>query len=151
VATSAVPDVIDALVAAFDAVVETVYDGPQVTKSYPKQFVAVGWDGEEGGGGEAATFSQRWGPLGARRREEDGTITCAAVAWSGDTKTPAVRNRREEAFALLAACENALRADPPLGATVRWGEVAGGSLIQEQTGEGVRVRVPFTVSYVHRI
>ncbi|YCK35176.1 hypothetical protein ACNF49_14135 [Actinomadura sp. ATCC 39365] len=153
-ATSRVPDVLDALVALFGSAPALdrvkVFDGPPVTGSPVTDAVFVGYDGDpDGDGGQAVEFTQEWASIGQRARDETFTVTCAVLAWRGST---AVRPVRERAFALLAAAEDALRADPSLGLpppTVV--AVAAGSLQQAQWHDGVACRIPFQVAVKTRI
>jgi hypothetical protein len=153
-ATSRVPDVIDALVAAFKAAPGLagvkVFDGPPVTGSPLKAAVFVGYDGDpDEQEGLAVEFSQEWASIGQRARDEAFTVTCAVLAWSGAT---AVRAVRERAFELLAAVEDALRAAPDLGQpppTIV--AFASGSLHQAQSHEGMVCRIPFQVAVKTRI
>lgn len=151
-ATSRVPDAIDALVALFGAAPALdgvkVVDGPLVTGDPLREAICVAYDGAEGGG-EAVDIQQEWASIGQKARNETFTITCAVVVWGGATK---VRPARERAFALLAAVEDALRADPSLGLpppTVV--AFAAGSLFHEQSESGMQARISFQVAVQTRI
>lgn len=153
-AASRVPDAIDALMAVFAAAPALdgvhVFDGPPVTGSPLKDVVFVGYDGDpEGDGGQAVEFSQEWSSIGQKAKDETFTVNCAVLAWRGST---AVRPVRERAFALLAAVEDALRADPSLGMpppTIV--AFASGSLQQAQWHDGITCRIPFQVAIKTRI
>jgi hypothetical protein len=153
VSTSRAPAAIDALAALFAAApglsgVEVV-DGPTVTGDPLHEALFVGYDGDPDGAGEAVTFEQTWAGLGAKAKDETFAITCAVVAWGGDT---AVREIRLRAFALLAEVENILRADPSVGLpppTVV--AMASGSLVQAQRQSGMECRIPFQIAVQTRI
>lgn len=152
-ATSRAPAVIDALLAlcraapGLDGV--TVMDGPKVTGDPLKAVVCIGWDADEDGDGAAVESSQEWAGLGAKARDETLQVTCAALAWHGETTVKPVRDR---AYALVAAVEQALRADPSLGfppPTVV--ALATGNAYQQQTSSGAQCRVVFVVAVQTRI
>lgn len=153
-ATSRVPDVLDALVSLFAAAPALagvkVLDGPVVTSAPLKDAVFVGYDGDpDDDGGLAVEFSQEWASIGQRARDEKFTVTCAVLSWRGSTT---VRPVRERAFALLAAVEDALRDASDLGLpppTVV--AFASGSLQQTQHETGMTCRIPFQVAVKTRI
>lgn len=142
--SSTVPAAIDGLLAllasqsALAAPVEII-DG-QPTTSTPVDYVAVGIaDGDS----PSVDGSQDWSQIGMQRRKEDYTIRCEASSWSGGGST---KERRDRAFALFAACEAAVRADPTLGASVIQAAVGDTfSVIQAQTTQGPVCTVNFTV------
>lgn len=154
-ATSAVPAAIDALLGILRAApglsgVE-VLDGPPVGDQAEADYVIVGWNPEDD---QAADVQQDFAGAGARTRDEDFQLHCVVDTWSGDTE---VKPRRDRAFALLAAVEDALRATdaapeaPTLNGTVLWAHLTAGSLQQANTAQGVRARISFTVSCRARI
>lgn len=150
--TSRAPAVIDALVALCGAAPGLsgvkVHDGPQPTSDPLKAVVCIGWDGDEGND-EAVQSTQEWAGLGARSKDEALQVTCAAIAWHGSTTNKPVRDR---AYELVAAVEDALRANPSLGfppPTVV--ALATGNAFQQQTGSGAQCRVVFTVAIKTRI
>jgi hypothetical protein len=154
-ATSAVPDAIDALLAilrAAPALAQVqIVDGPPVDDQSGADQLCIGY---QPGEGESASMLQEFTYAGARRREENGVINCWIDSWTGDSD---IRPRRQRAFALLAVVEDALRGSqtapeaPTLNGVVQWSQVAGGSLVQVNTDQGVRAGVAFTVTYLARI
>lgn len=150
-ATSRVPDAIDAIVTALVAADLTVYDGPEVADPSDTEAVYVGWDGDPDTDEPSVTTTQQWTGPGSRTKNEDIAITCAAVSWGGDT---AVKARRDAAYALFAAVEDALRpgTGPNLGLpppTVF--SLSSSQLHQEQTDAGLQARLIFTISVSTRI
>lgn len=149
---SAIPTVFDKLVEVFDAAVAVeVYDGPPATVVEKQGFVSVGWDGDDPSGGEAANIDQPWATyVGSQSKDETGTVNCAAVSWSGGVSWKA---ERDLVFGYLSACEQALRAalrtDAVLMALTDC-HVSAGALVYDK-GNGVKARVPFTVTYSKRI
>ncbi|TMR11749.1 hypothetical protein ETD86_34845 [Nonomuraea turkmeniaca] len=128
-----------------------VVDGPLVTGNPLHEVIFVGYDGSRQGegDGEAVDLRQEWASIGQKAKDETFTVTCAVVVWSGSTK---VRPIRERAFALLAAVEDALRADPSLGLpppTIV--AFVSGSLFQEQPDTGMQARIPFRIAVQTRI
>lgn len=142
--TSRIPAVCDALVSILTTALTdaTVYDGKYVTApSGTKSFVTVGWTPED----EGPTGSQDWAGLGRLARDETFDIPCYADAYSGSTQLAA---RRNAAFALFAACENALRNDPTLGGALPqpgWSQIGEYAVRQEQTESGLDVGITFHV------
>lgn len=91
---------------------------------------------------------QDWSQLGARRKEETGTITCCIGAWSGDSKTT---GRRKAAAEVLSAAEALHRADPTLGGVVLMSNFGPSvELHQQLTEQGNDVLVVFTVDFLSR-
>ncbi|MFG2144130.1 hypothetical protein ACGFRG_08010 [Streptomyces sp. NPDC048696] len=154
-ATSAVPRVVDALVALFRAVPSLtgvqVIDGPPLGDMADADLIAIGWDPTSD---LAAEFTQSFNAAGARTRDEDISITGWAESWTGDTDVAA---RRRRAFELLAAIEAALRATdtnqqaPTLGGTVLWAHLTRGVFQQMATDRGVRAGIAFTITCRARI
>lgn len=149
-ATSAVPSAIDALLEILRAVPALsevqVIDGPPVGDMSDQDLVAVGWAPE---GDLAAETAQDFAYAGARRRDEDFTISGWIDSWSGDSD---VRVCRLRVFELLAVVEASLRATdsapeaPTLNGAVQWAHLTRGVLHQSNTDQGVRAGLGFTVT-----
>lgn len=111
--SSQIPEAIDKLVALFTAALPddvTVADGPQTTFPTP-EWAVVGGDGPVLEEEDAARATQMWKGIGAHIRDESIDVTCAVGSSTGSTEG-SMRPRREAAFALLHAVENALRVEP---------------------------------------
>lgn len=152
-ASSRVPALIDALVPALqaspDLATVKVVDGPLVSDSAAQEWVFVGYDGDEDGDFATATSQQEWAGLGAKKKNEEITLTCAILVQRGSTDVRGCRTRTYEVF---AAVENTLRADPSLGfPTPTVCAVTEHSFHQEQTADGIQGRLPFTVTCTTRI
>ena len=155
---SRIPAVIDALVATWRAAGINVIDGPVPSDDY-RGAIWVGYDanGLEVSNFNAATTRSEWGPMGQRARDEELSITCAAVALgNGVDYKPA----RDAAFALVEAADTAIRqrpADPSLGllgnvAPYLVAAIHVTDLFQEPTeNAGPQARVTFTVDVKTRI
>lgn len=156
-AASRVDAAILAIVAALNAAsavtaLATIYDGPFITGDTPPTAVHVGYDGDPAGD-MAATFGwvQTWAGLGAGRKDEQFTILCCLISWSGDEAVPV---RRAAALAALNAVEDALRTAANIGLGLPQPTQAAftsGQLFQEQSPRGLQARIPFTVSVKTRI
>ena len=154
-ATSVVPALIDALVTQLTAALPNVLviDGVGVTEN-PGDFLMIGVEDPDQ---ESAAFSadvrQSWAGLGAKARDEEGEITCAALAWTGNSDPTAQKAARDAAYAILATVENTLRTTPTLGvAGVRW--VSFGTqltLSQAQGTAGADALVVFRINFQARI
>jgi hypothetical protein len=145
---SRLDDVQAALVTAFAAALTVpVYDEDPVTNEPDPQFVVVGddWDPDSE---SASTFTQEWADLGCSSRYERGSIPCVVVASSGDTDPSAVR---QQAFALLAPIEAALRADRTLGGLVMIAQLDSGAVRLAQTTQGPYVAAGFEITYMAQV
>lgn len=153
-ATSTDP-VIRYLVAMWQALVATtlagadVVDGPQVDSEPVSDRLFVGFNGgspDEFNEGATAFLSRM---AFQRVNQEDGQITCAVVSISTDAaELVALRVR---AYGYLSAAEDALRADPKLGALVMDSYVSDHRYSPVQTQQGAKVRIVFTVTYKGQI
>lgn len=160
--TSAVPGVIDYLVARATAALPdaTVFDGPQAAKSVLaiEEILWVGHD-PMNPSGVAAEAVQSWPVEGdaGRTKDEDGTVTCTARHWSGDTT---IKVHRDATAAIVAAVELLLRGLPQLGGP---GDMSMGGLLlwssvnadmqwyQRQLPNGAQVTCVFRIVYKARL
>lgn len=151
-ATAAIFDVIDALVALFTANVPTgvvVFDGPDVASSAALEQVTVGSDDSIPGDMRTGREDQEWASIGGVSKNARGSVLCTLHAQSGSADVKTVRDR---AKAILTACENALRGDIDLTAgSILYTGLESLDLRQTTTTDGVVVRIVFSVSYRARI
>lgn len=118
-ATSVIPALIDALVTQATTALPTrlVTDGYGITSASNPDVLMVGVDDPDNDTSAQSTDSDQematTGPL--RTRAQKGSVTLAALSWSGDTDQKAVR---DAAYATLGAVETLLRTDPTLGLNV---------------------------------
>lgn len=152
-ASSRVPDLIDALVAALQASADlpgvNVVDGPLVSNSAASEWVFVGYDGDPGGESQATSTLQEWAGIGAKAKSEEIALTCSVLVRSGSTDVKPLRDR---AFQIFAAVEAVVRADPALTLpppTVC--NISEHNFFPEQTAQGLQGRLPFTVTCTTRI
>lgn len=128
-----------------------VIDGPAATNYTARRRLYIGW---APGAEQAASVTQEFAYVGARRRDEDFTISCYAEVRAGDKD---MGLRRAAVFELLAEVEDALRATdaapeaPTLGGVVLWAHLTTGSLTQVQTENGALAGLEFTVACRARI
>ncbi|MFC7929171.1 hypothetical protein [Streptomyces cinereoruber] len=153
--TSRVPAAVDALLAilraapGLDGVL--VLDGPPTVNLTQRERVYVGWLPE---GGPAVTLTQDFNAAGARTRDENFSIVGYAEVWSGGTDMQPMRSR---VFELVAEIETALRATdaapeaPTLNGAVLWSHLTAGDLFQDQTTDGARAGLNFTITCRARI
>lgn len=147
---SALDDVSGALVALFRAALPAsvpVYDDDPVTNADDDAFVLVGDDGDPESERES-TFGQEWADLACSSRHERGSIPCAAVAASGDTDPATTRTA---AFALLSACETALRTNRTLSGLVMTAQLTTGSALLAQGDNGSWVIAQFEITYMAQV
>jgi hypothetical protein len=153
VATSALPDLIDALVTGARAALPDtlVYDGFGVDAEPGHSYLMVGVDDVDArDSAYAATATQEWANANYTARDEEGYVVCAALAWNGDSDAKAAR---DEAFTTVAAVENLCRANPSLGVTsLLWTSFGGRvQLSQNQSEHGATAIVIFQINYRARI
>lgn len=121
---SRVDAVITALLAAFEAAGLNVLDGsddPSGDRPAAWAGVVVGGDGDPlGVGRTAAVSNQALATFNRGSMDENGGVTCAVVAQSGDDD---LAGRRAESLTLLTEIESILRTDPTLGGVVADGFV----------------------------
>lgn len=151
-ATSRVPATIDKLVELWTAAVAdngNVWDGPRISSDF-KPSLFVGYDGDPEGDFKTADPGQEWAGLGARTRDEEFDIPCAAVALIGDDNT---KLARDAVYTLLAIAENTLRADPSLAQTPPpyVAEFRAGPIYTEPAETGYQVRGVFSVHVKTRL
>lgn len=143
--------VIEALVALWGNALDDVpvYDGPNAIEEAEYAAVWVGYDPTDDNA-QAVESGQTWAQIGNRAKNEEGTITCAVCAWSGDTNTTP---RRQKVAEILSDLEAALRGDLTLSVGTlidsNFGERI--TLHQQLTVDGNEVLALFTVNYRARI
>jgi hypothetical protein len=146
--------VLDALIALGDGLDWPVIDGSGVSEDYGFRYVMIGVeDPDNDEAALAVEVQQEWLYIGGQSRQEDGTVSCCAVAWSGDSgggdnADAAAKPVRDQAYEQVAAFEQALRATPDLGVDgLLWAELRTGSLSQWPTDTGTIAFVFFQVHY----
>lgn len=147
-ATTALPNLIDAVVAALKAASSlsgvTIYDGIEIDSSDPTNWIAVGHDGGEDGEVVVANIRNEYKTLGAKSMFEDGFLNCTLVSWTGDTSLSACR---VSAYALLDAVDTVIRSDPSFGGVVLYSGLESNSPTYLQTNQGAGIQINFTISY----
>jgi len=145
--TSIIPTALDALVAAFTAVLDIeVIDGPP-TIEIPLTGLYVGATTDD----NKVDFQQTWAGVGGLFRNESFQIPNLLYLRTGDTVLSPVRLAL---FGHLATIENTLRADPTLGIAgriVRAEFGTSGGLTQLQTKQGCICLVEFSINVDARI
>jgi hypothetical protein len=134
-----------------------VFDGPQPSKN-TQSLERVLWIGDDPttDGTMTGESVQSWPVLDkARTKDEDGTITCAAQHWSGDTT---VKTHRDGAAAILAGVELLLRGDgrtgpgdATMGGLVFWSSVDAARWYPRQIAGGTAMLVVFDITYRARL
>lgn len=154
-ATSVVPALIDALVAASTTALPSVRvsDGIGATDD-PGDFLMIGVeDPDIEGASFSAETRQDWASVGTNApRDEQGEITCVAVSWNGNGPEGA-KAARDGAYAISAAVENLLRDTPALGvAGLLWTSFGSSSqLSQAQGSTGASALLVFRINFRARI
>lgn len=141
--------------ASIDTTVAEVYDGPVPTND-AGNFLMVGvGDPDSNEPSEAAAGTQEWSGIGARAARESGTVTCCALAWTGDADADAQRRMRVAVRDIVGALDVVLRGDPNLGGRVpglmwvRYGK--NYRLTQISADDGTAALFYFEVAYEARL
>lgn len=112
---SAIPALIDALLTLCrEALTEvTVHDGwPWQADTADALYIGCDDPWARGRSHDGGDSDQEWASLGARDRDEEATVTCAAVAWDGSGD---IATARAAAYAMVDAVQALLDTDPRLG------------------------------------
>ncbi|AKN71231.1 hypothetical protein QR97_27900 [Streptomyces sp. PBH53] len=127
-----------------------IVDGPEPVNLTDKRRIHVGWSPFSDA---AVSLQQDFNSAGARTRDEVFQIAGYVEVRSGDKD---MKQRRDDAFALLGEVEQALRATdaapeaPTLNGTVLWAQLTAGDLYQQQA-KGSTAGLAFTVTCQARI
>lgn len=146
-------DIIDALVTQYRAAVSTaiVYDGVGASND-PGDFVMIGVsDPDSDQAPTSAETTSQWAGLGAKRGDEEGTISCCAMSWNGEAE--GLAEARGKVRVILDAIGAVHVADPTLGlGPVMWTRFGSrGSTTQLQSDLGSMVLHYFEISYKARL
>jgi hypothetical protein len=121
-----------------------------------QQILWIGFDAVTGNADDAVA-TQKFAFLGTSGgyRDEDGSITCTAQAWSGD---PAPVPARAQCKAIVGAVEVMLRGAPTLGpgdssmgGLVQWSQIEDLAWFQWQDGTGYSAMCVFKITYFARL
>ena len=150
---SALPTFIGAVVSALkndtNLTAVRVFDGIEIDQSYPGDAIAIGHDGStEGDDITTASARQEYIQLGAKRKFEDGQVSCALWSWDGTTDLAA---RRTRAYSILGEIETVIRNDVSFGGIVLYSGLETHQLNYRQTNAGAAVVITFTITYRARI
>jgi hypothetical protein len=147
-ATTALPQVINGILTAFNASVDLsgvrIFDGPEIDSSYPGDFIAVGHDGSEDGEVSVSNVTQSFEQLGNLKQFEDGSVDCWLATWDGGTS---LSDRRTRVATLLSAVDTAIRADVSLGGACIYSSLSNHQMTYIQANNGVAISVTFTITY----
>lgn len=150
-ATTVVPDLITALVAATTTALPDaqVMDGDSVIET-ADDFVMIGvGDVDSEGRTTAATSRQEWANASYTAKDETGQILCAASSFNGDGSIP---QARADTFALMLAIENLLRTNPSLGVDgLLWAHLGDFDYDQWQSTTGAAGLLIFRIDFQARI
>lgn len=150
---SATPAIIDALVAAARLALQDVlvYDGYGLSDD-PGDILMVGVDDPDSvRPANAGESFHEWAAIGgSRTHDQQGTVTCAALAWSGDMDPKAVRDR---AYAIVSEVAQILRDTPALGVpSVAWCTLGQSETLSQNIDDaGCSALVVFSIRFRARI
>ena len=152
---SAIPLVVDALIATFAAAGLQAIDGPGISDAELPLAVYVGMgDPDSDQIAEAASGDQQWAWLGHVQRDEMVTVHCRIVAWSGDSDPAAMKRMRDAAFGAFANVGAAIQSVPNFGVAVVLNvtDVGGIRLYQVQDSDaGTRADIAFDMTCKARL
>lgn len=152
-ATSAVYDVIDALLAEAPSRMPAkvqVLDGAAVTEG-PGDFLMIGSnDPDSEDDMDAASSRQEWAHANHTARDEVGEVNLVALSWNGAGDQAQARHRVK---AICAGLEDLLRETPTLGLpTLLWTSFGPSLDFKQAQGEaGAAAQATFTVLFQARI
>lgn len=154
-AESRIPAAIDAVVDALEALDVPdlmIWDGPVLSGDYVVNCIYIGCDGSFMENEERASSTQQsWAGLGAKRRDEENQIVCAAVFATGNDM-PRWKPARDAVYALVELVGTTLRANPSLGLSApSVAELWPGDFFQEFGPSGYQARVVFTINHKTRV
>jgi hypothetical protein len=147
---TAIGDVVPALTTVISTALAgqqfvSVFSGPKPTADPAQEYVTVAYDPE---GGPGVLTDQEVSDMGNRWIEEEGSVTCQIVCWSGEDDTAALLARADDLLDLIDA---GLVANPTLSGILSSGNYARvlgrSSMTPVSDQAGVRVSLAFTVSY----
>ncbi len=147
--TSVVPDLIDALVAALDGVVDAT-----VSDTWPDDLntgdrVVIGVEDLDGERSTGATSRQSWPHASKVSRDEEGEIFGAIFCAHGDLDA---KGARDAAYVMSGQIETILRADVTVGVSgVLWTSYSPDRYTPYRTAGGVACAVYFTIAYRARL
>lgn len=120
----------------------TVYDGPVSDRSFPRDFVTVGFvDGEEVSGSFEPT------PMLGDLEEEVGSVRSELVCQTGDDALTAMRVR---AFGYVDVLKAELQRDRTLGVPNVMSVDLSVDVLPVRNTEGAAVRIALTLTYTAR-
>jgi hypothetical protein len=142
-AVAALVTIATSVAASIPTPVVKAYDGPVATGD-PSDAIHVGYDITDPDGGQAVDSTQEWAGLGAKKRDETLAIHSSIYLVNGAADVAAARAR---GYAILAAVEDTLHADPSMGLPPpTWGGVSAHQLAYPLTEAGIEVWLKFTVT-----
>lgn len=145
---SRVPNLIDNFLTALNAASGLdgvqIVDGPLVSDSAATEMVVVGFDADPEGEYEAASTTQTWAGIGAKRKNEEIQLVGAVLVRKGTVKVKPLRDR---VFAIFAEVEAVVRADPSMGLPPPTVCAITDTVFRTpQTTRGIEGRLLFTLS-----
>lgn len=127
-----------------------VFDGAVVGGGSFATAVVIGGNGDPEDVQRPVRFQTGWHDMDLTM-DEQGTIQCAVIVWSGDANLDTFSDQRTSAFAILEDADQALRASVDaanLSVTqLLWLHVSGGELAQGISDRGTRTVLSFTIDY----
>lgn len=150
--TTRIDDVIDYLIATFSTATSLpVKDGPDDVETSQTDMLLVGVRLDQSADefvGDVE-LEQTFPYIGSRFKEEQGSIPCSILVWSGDSTA---RPRRAKAVEYWNACEGAHRADLSLGDLTEDSSMNAATRLVYMTGQrGNLCVLTFTVDYRARL
>lgn len=149
--TTAIPDVIDAIIAlARTAVTIDVFDGYPVTDDTNDKLMVGVDDPRSEDSAISATSRQSWANTTGKSRQEEGEVVCAIDTYEGSGDMKVARDRAFAQVNLLAA---ALKTNYTLGLSMLlWIEYgATTDYYANQDSNGANATVVFRLAYKARI
>lgn len=127
-----------------------VFDGPVVGGGSFPSSVVIGGSGEPEDVQRPVRFRSEWHDFDLTM-DEQGTIECAVVVWSGEAHADVFADQRAAVFDILEDVDTAIRSGNTAAALAMspllWAHVSGGELRQASASGGTRSVLNFTIDY----
>jgi hypothetical protein len=126
-----------------------IVDGPQLDTMFEGEAIIIGHDGVPAGEVPASSAQNKYGPLGALRMDEMGSLDC--VIRSYPNKTIDLKTLRDRAGVLLGAVIDVIRIDPSFSHCVQRSGLGHSAWFYTPLVQNFGVKLTFSIDYEARV